>query len=72
MRVARLIIYEGTTQAVMEALGRSMPQGVRHGANGQPTLTVVDVPPVLFRFFDLLEENVETARQTVQPEVPPR
>jgi hypothetical protein len=56
-RVARLLIYEGTEDQLQEQLGRSMNEGTRQGSPGV-TITCITLPPILFRFCEVVGQEV--------------
>ena len=57
MKVARLLIYEGSQEQLAEQLGRSMNEGVRSAHKGM-TITCINLSPM---FLQLCEEMGQKA-----------
>lgn len=51
MKVARLVIYDGTPEQIQETLARSMSEGVRPGSPIQPSITIVRLPDGWFEYL---------------------
>lgn len=64
MKVARLVIYEGTEQAIAEQLGRSLGEGIRKAAGShQPSITVIRLPDTLFL---LIQQAAEALKEDLK------